>query len=278
MPALKKVIGRAFPLLQDYVRLRRGYRGNFGTSPNIFRPKTFSEKIQHRKLFDHDLRLPLRADKIEVKQFVSDRLGRGWVTPTLWHGTQLPDRPAWPVPFVLKASHGSAMNMFVRSEPDWNEIRVRSRKWLAERYYGSWGGEWLYSQIQPRLLAEPFIGELFALPVDYKLWTFNGRVEFIQVDTDREIGHKRTMFDRDWKRMPFTIGFPADQRDIQKPSSLKEMIEAAQTLSENIAFVRVDLYEIDKTPRFGEMTFYPGCGWEKFAPPEFDRIVGDLWR
>jgi hypothetical protein len=44
------------------------------------------------------------------------------------------------------------------------------------------------------------------------------------------------------------------------------------------AFVRVDFYEIKASPLFGEMTYYPGSGCERFDPPEFDRNVGRLWR
>jgi hypothetical protein len=56
------------------------------------------------------------------------------------------------------------------------------------------------------------------------------------------------------------------------------MISAADSLSVGLSFVRVDLYEIDSKPRFGEMTFYPGSGEESFVPPEYDRKIGDLWR
>src|ERR1700722_13034575 len=191
---LKRLAANALPRLRDYMRIRRGFEGRHGYKPNVLRPKTFNEKVQRRKLFDRDPRLPIRADKIEVKKFVTDKLGKDWITPTLWHGTELPDRPAWPIPFVLKASHGSAMNLFVRSEPDWNEVKATCREWLAERYYGHWFGEWVYSQIEPRLLVEPFIGEVAALPIDFKLWTFHGRVEFIEVDSNRERDHKCTIY------------------------------------------------------------------------------------
>jgi TupA-like ATPgrasp len=56
------------------------------------------------------------------------------------------------------------------------------------------------------------------------------------------------------------------------------MLAAAETLSEGMSFVRVDFYEINGTPRFGEMTFYQGAGLEPFDPPEYDAIIGALWR
>jgi hypothetical protein len=116
-----------------------------------------------------------------------------------------------------------------------------------------------------------------ALPIDYKLWTFHGRVEFIQVDTDRETNHKRTMFDLEWKRLPFTNNHPIDERPIEKPASLAQMIDAAQILSESVPFVRADFYEIGGRPRFGELTYYPASGMAKFIPEEYDRIVGNMY-
>jgi len=41
--------------------------------------------------------------------------------------------------------------------------------------------------------------------------------------------------------------------------------------------VRVDFYEIDGHPRFGEMTFYPGSGLDPFDPPALDAMLGDRW-
>lgn len=277
----KRAAAKTLPLLRDYVRLRRGFKGSLGTSPNILFPRTFSEKVQRRKLFDRDPKMPERADKILIKDFIRGKLGDGWTTPTLWCGAELPSisNRTWPIPFVIKASHGSGMNYFVRNHEnlDWPSIDKICKKWMSERY-GEWGAEWLYGQIQPRLLIEPFIGEIAELPVDYKLWTFNGRVEFIQVDTDREKSHKRTMFDRNWKRLPFTTSYPMDKKSIQRPVSLEPMIEAAEVLSERYSFVRVDFYEIGSSPRFGELTYYPESGWGRFDPPEFDRMIGDLWR
>lgn len=277
---VERVVGNAFPGLRDYIRLCRGFYISLGHFPNVLNPKTFSEKIQRRKLFDRDARLPLRADKIAVKYFVQQKLGSDWITPTLWFGTKLPDKCDWPIPFVIKASHGSAMNYFVRNEQElkWPEIENLCCKWLQDRYYGPWGGEWLYSQIEPRLLVEPFIGDLAALPVDYKLWTFHGRVEFIQVDTDREHAHKRTMFDREWWRLPFTTGYPVDEREIARPRHLNEIVRAAEALAEDFAFVRVDFYDLPSGPRFGEMTFYPDSGLAQFSPAEYDFEIGSLWR
>lgn len=96
--------------------------------------------------------------------------------------------------------------------------------------------------------------------------------------TDRESGPKSTMFDLDWRRLPFSVGFPADPRPLSKPASLHRMIEAAEILAEDFPFVRIDFYEVDGHPRFGKMTFYPGSGFDRFDPPEWDVKAGTYWQ
>lgn len=39
--------------------------------------------------------------------------------------------------------------------------------------------------------------------------------------------------------------------------------------------MRVDFYEINKRPYFGELTFYPGSGFEEFTPDEWDYKLGE---
>ena len=52
------------------------------------------------------------------------------------------------------------------------------------------------------------------------------------------------------------------------------MIEIAEKLSEGIPFVRVDLYNVDGKIYFGELTFYPGSGFEEFTPESWDYTLG----
>jgi hypothetical protein len=247
---------------------------------SIIRPRTFNEKVQREKLFNRDQRLPKREDKILVKELVKRRLGSDWVTPTFWQGETLPPigQRTWPIPFVLKANNGCGWNVFVRcqSELSWPSIENVVAKW-RKAPFGTNLGEWLYSEIKPALLVEPFIGARSKLPIDYKLWVFSGQVQLIQVITDREHDHKATMFNTDWRRLPFTHAFPADPRPIAKPVSLERMIKAAAILAEDFSFVRIDFYEVGNQPKFGEMTFYPGSGIDRFDPLEWDAKVGALW-
>jgi hypothetical protein len=180
---------------------------------------------------------------------------------------------------VVKANHGSTWNLFVRSEAelDWPAIERSCAGWLARRF-GISAGEWHYAAIRPQILVEPFIGALDRLPTDYKLWVFHGRVAFVQIDTDRDTEHKRAFYDLDWRRMPFALQYPLEPREMKRPASLSEMVRAAEILAEDLPFVRVDFYEVDGRPLFGEMTFFPGSGWDRFSPPEWDAKIGALWR
>ncbi len=52
------------------------------------------------------------------------------------------------------------------------------------------------------------------------------------------------------------------------------MVDIAERLSETIPFCRIDFYEINGKVYFGEVTLYPGGGFEHFEPKEWDAILG----
>ena len=194
------------------------------------------------------------------------------MTPTLYEADDLPDAAAWAAPFVVKSRHGCNQSAFVRTgAEDWGAIRAAARKWVRAPY-GQLLDEWLYGHVPAGVLIEPFIGGGGALPIDYKIYVFGGRAACVKVDRDREHGHWRSIHDLDWR----TIWAPPGQELVPPPASLAEMIEAAETLGRDFDFVRVDFYEVDGRPRFGEMTFYPGSGLSPL-PDSLDHWLGSLW-
>ena len=233
--------------------------------------------MQHFKLTSRDRTLAKFIDKIAVKDFVRDRLGEDWVIPTLYSGRELPEQRDWPVPYVLKANNSSGRNAFVRSEADedWADLSAKAKKWIDTPH--PWiTGEWLYQHIEPRILVEPLLGG-GRLPPDFKFFVFGGAVEAIQVDTGRDGDHRRTFFDRSWNRMDFELRYKAASESLPEPAQLDQMIAAAESLGDSFAFVRVDLYDIEGQPKFGELTFTPGAGVEPFRPHRYDKHFGDLW-
>ena len=107
---------------------------------------------------------------------------------------------------------------------------------------------------------------------------FNGKVKCIFTCTDRYApeGLKVTFFDTNWEKMPFKRHYPIDKKPIEKPHSFDEMVHLSEKLSKGIPFVRVDFYEINRKPYFGEMTFSHWSGFVPFIPDEWDYRLGSM--
>ena len=266
--------------LPERASLRFQYLCKTGRLLDLDRPRTYNERLQAYKLSGDAARMAALADKLGVKAIVRERLGEAWVTPTLWAGAALPPRGRrdWPLPYVLKATHGSGWNIFVRraEDQDWRRIETTCRAWLARTYMPVYR-ERHYALIPRGLLVEPYLGAGDVLPTDYKVFVFGGAPRYIQVDTDRATAHKRAFFDPEWRRQPFAMAYPPETREIARPAALGGMLWAAARLAEGFPFARVDFYEIDGRPRFGEVTFFDGSGFVRFDPPEYDRVLGGLW-
>ena len=246
-----------------------------GEWPNLDRPTTFNERLHALKLAPHDPLLPLLADKVRVKDWVAERVGRDVLIPTLWSGKVLPAQAPCDTPFVVKANHSSGWNAFIRERDDaaWQRLRETSVTWLQDDWH-PYLHEWWYNDIERLLLIEPMIGENLN---DYKFFCFSGKVRAVQVDAGRFTDHQRSFFDADWKLLPFAFSYPPIDGAVPPPRHLARMIELAETLSAGFAFARIDFYDLEAGPRFGEITFAPEAGFGRFMPRSADRMLGEWW-
>jgi hypothetical protein len=96
--------------------------------------------------------------------------------------------------------------------------------------------------------------------IDYKFFVFDGRAQFVQVDTDRATQHKRVFYNRDWIRQPFSLEYPLETRDVERPQHFREMREAAEKIGREFSFVRVDFCDLESGPKFGKVAFAPDSG------------------
>jgi hypothetical protein len=124
------------------------------------------------------------------------------------------------------------------------------------------------------LLSDPRQGSAL---IDYKFFVFRGKALYVQIDTDRHTEHKRAFYDRNWVRLPFSLTFPTERRELERPRHFREMLDIAEQLGNPYDFVRIDLYDLPDGPRFGEITFCPGSGFEKFNPTKYDEVFGTAW-
>jgi hypothetical protein len=265
-------------LLPETLAVSLRHRKHTGRWPDLRNPRTFNEKVLHSRLRERDARLPSLIDKALVKEHVRGALGPDWVTPTLFTGATLPplSERTWPTPFVVKSTHGSGQCRFVLSEADkdWAEIEAAVARWSRNDRWPYY--RWPYTEIARGVLVEPFIGIADRPPPDFKFFVFNGDVAVIQVDVDRRTQHRRSFYDRSWRKLDFTMQYP-DGGEIERPSALTEMVSGAEALGADFEFVRVDLYQVGGRPRFGEMTFYPESGFCRFKPATIDAEFGALW-
>lgn len=116
---------------------------------------------------------------------------------------------------------------------------------------------------------------------DFKFFCFNGEPRLCQVITDRSTDEKIDFYDMDWQRQQGLLGLVGKNDtlhnsdfDVLCPHSFSEMKRMAKILAEDIPFSRIDFYEINKRPYFGEITFFPASGFGEFRPAEWNVKIG----
>ena len=62
---------------------------------------------------------------------------------------------------------------------------------------------------------------------------------------------------------------------ISRPEGIEEMLALSKRLSQNCPFQRCDFYSVRGQVYFGELTFFPAGGLEKFDPDDFDYLLGE---
>lgn len=268
-------------LLPDRVVIYIDYYNCFRKFPNIGNPKTFNEKIAWRKLNQRDHLFTLYADKIAVKPEVAALIGQQYIIETLWTGSNPADIPLDDIepPYVIKVSHSSGGNIFIRSRDDIDKNRiVASINAQLNICHGRRYREWGYQNIPHRVLVERMLlSSMDVVPEDYKFYVYNGKVKFIQVDVDRFRAHARNLYDKNWSQIAGGFVYRNTDRELQRPKSLEKMIRLAEIIGDKFDFVRVDLYYVENKIFFGEVTFYPEAGYGAFNPRDLDLKFGEPW-
>ena len=258
------------------------YNLQTGRELNLENPKTFDEKIQWMKLYDSTPLKTQLTDKYLVRDYVTEKIGKQYLISLLgvWDTFDEIDFEGLPNQFVLKANHGSGWNIIVRNKSAFNKKDAKKKfdKWMKTNYAFQAGLELQYKNIQPKIIAEEYLenegGNLF----DYKVHCFGGRAEYIQYIGDRATHTTREgWFDRDWNLMPFTLTYPKYSHKIPCPKNYNNLLEVAEILSSPFSYVRVDFYVLnDGQFKFGEMTFTPASGGDRFTPEEYNLLLGEL--
>lgn len=269
--------------MDDEEYLKRKYKSIMHKKLDLDNPKAFNEKLQWLKVNDHNPDYTMMVDKYKVRDYIKKELGEEYLIPLLgvWDDPDDIDFDSLPNQFVLKCNHNSGLGMCIckdKSKLDIKKVKKELRKGLKQDYYLT-GREWPYKNVPRKIIAEKYmIDNTHEELMDYKLMCFNGKVECSFVCSDRfnNDGLKVTFFDKNWNVLPFERHYPKSNKSIEKPFNYDKMIEFSEKLSQNMSFSRIDFYEIDKKLYFGEITFFPGGGFEEFNPESVDEELGKL--
>ena len=119
-------------------------------------------------------------------------------------------------------------------------------------------------------------------PVDYKVHTFYGRVGLVLARAPWTSPHEEPRtgnkaFDSGWQDLGPDVVPGLQDRTIAPPRHADEMLAMAARVSAAVPrpFLRVDLYDDDDGPMFGEITPFPG-GPHKYRR-DVDRHMGECW-
>ena len=273
-----------FKWIDDEVYLKIKYRIIMNKKLNLKNPQTFNEKLQWLKIYDRNPEYTNMVDKYEAKKYVANMIGKQYIIPTLgvWDNFEDINFENLPNCFVLKPTHTSG-NVFVckdKDKLDYKKLKIKVDKWMKRKYYYL-HREWPYKNIKPRIIAETYIENKDEVGLkDYKFMCFNGDVKcsFVCSNRNSEKGLNVDFYDLNWNKMPFTRHYPNSKENIKKPENYELMIKLSKQLAIDIPFVRVDFYEVNGKLYFGELTFFPGSGFEEFCPEDYDKILGDMIR
>jgi len=268
-----KISDKLFVSLEYYYM--HGKRLNLETS------RTYNEKLQWLKLYDHNPEYTALVDKLAVKSIVGNIIGEQYIIPTygVWDKPEEIDFDSLPEQFVLKVTHDSGGVVICKnkSEFDRDEAIEKLHKSLNRDYYRV-HREWPYRDVQRRIIAEAYMEDCIAGELcDYKFFTFQGKVKLLFVATERQNTNTETkfdFFDIDYNHIDMRNGHPNAKIPPAKPTNFELMVELAEKLSQGIPHVRVDFYEVNGRVYFGEMTFSHWSGLVAFDPPEWDYELG----
>lgn len=264
--------------LSDEKFIRKQFLKRLNRPLNLDHPLYYNDKIQWLKLYNRQADLQVYADKLKVRNYIERKIGAAYLNDLIGVYDRVEEIPfdLLPDQYVIKTSHGSGHIILChdKNKMDYRDIRSKLNWWLRRDYYYQ-NREWVYKDMEKKILIEPYLIDPSGDLKDYKIFCFHGQPKLIQVDFDRHRDHKRNFYDLSFNLLPFTSRYPMDKEaHLKVPKNYKEMLDIARTLSQDFIHVRVDLYNVEGKIYFGELTFYHGNGMETIEPLSYEKLLG----
>lgn len=246
----------------------------------IKEPVTFNQKIQFRKLYDNNPLYSICADKYRVREYVKEKIGEEYLIPLLLVTDNLTEEQ-WdklPEQFVAKANHNSGPVQIVKykSKVDKKEI-IKELNNQLKLDYGVLSMEKYYSDISRKIIVEKFLTNSIK---DFRFHTFKNEDNTLNIlvqITDSELEESIMYNALTWTKINVGNGYKIKEGEYNKPLNYDKMLEIVKILSNDFEYVRVDLYNLNGTIYFGELTFCDCSGFGKFTDEKWDYKFGSYW-
>ena len=166
---------------------------------------------------------------------------------------------------IVKPTHLAGKWIIKRKNEQLNDINKKDIKsWLLQNQYFA-NRERNYLNLKPKIIIEPLLFDDDNI-IDYKFFCYKGNARAIQVDFNRATDHSRSIYDIKWNKINISIDFKMNEKKLEKPNNLSEMINIAEKISKYFNFIRIDMYTNNNEIFVGEITNIHGGATEKFLP------------
>lgn len=280
---LRLKILQTLNFIPDKTMLQIQYKIKTGHTLDLKNPKRFSEKLQWYKLHYKNPLMIQCVDKFEVRDYVKSVGLQEILIPCygVYERVEEIDWAALPNQFVMKDTLGNGGNSVIivkdKNAADIEQLKFKAKKWLSiDARKRDGGREWpYYSGKKHRIIIEKYIDsdEEKGGLIDYKFFCFSGKVSYMYVITDREMGNcaEFGIYDAFFNRLNvLRLDEKPLKRSVEKPSNFEQLKSVAEKLSGEFPQVRIDLYDCNGKIMFGEITFFDASGYMRFVPDEFD--------
>ena len=137
--SIKKLLKSCTRILSDEAYVKLNFIRQLHCSPDLKNPKTFNEKLEWLKLYNHVPEYSKLADKLSMRDYVKDKIGPDHTVPVLgiWDSFDEIDFSSLPHRFVLKCNHNSGYYAICRDKESFDVGRAQKtiNERLKSNYY-----------------------------------------------------------------------------------------------------------------------------------------------
>jgi hypothetical protein len=289
-----------WPRWVSYRTMRRNYNED-----------TFRGLVMRRLAKERSRLLVTFVDKVAVRDYVAS-LSSQVTLPRLYQVVENArdlDPSMWPEEFVIKPSHGSGALVIVSKErreglgyeiPNgdfrWDNgiwgmrsedlnphtLEKLGQQWLKSgfEYWSPKFAEWAYRHVPRRIIVEELLVGTEAHPlVEARFHCFHGVVRVARVTN--VLTPERRAWTLDPEGHVLDAWLESDPIKEVAPFIVPPMWSAAlaeaATLSQDIDYLRVDLYLTQTEVYFSELTPYPNGGAVDFIPEDLSKALARAW-